>query len=84
MTAGKGIVHGEMFPLLNSDAPNPLKFFQIWLNLPARDKMVPPAFKMVWVYVTWEEGRVSTLHFDMCPNGVYGNNYIHICVVALA
>ena len=36
MTAGKGIVHGEMFPLVNDDAPNPLRLFQIWLNLPAR------------------------------------------------
>ena len=42
MTAGEGIVHGEMFPLVNLDKPNPTKFFQIWLNLPSRNKMVPP------------------------------------------
>ena len=47
MTAGKGVVHGEMFPLVRNDAPNPLRFFQIWLNLPARSKMVDPAFAMV-------------------------------------
>lgn len=35
MTAGKGIVHGEMFPLVHKDKPNPTRFFQIWLNLPA-------------------------------------------------
>lgn len=48
MTAGRGIVHSEMFPLLESDRPNPLEFFQIWLNLPARNKMVPPHFSMLW------------------------------------
>ena len=30
MTAGAGIVHGEMFSLVHSDKPNPLKLFQIW------------------------------------------------------
>jgi hypothetical protein len=48
MTAGRGVVHGEMFPLVNASAPNPTKFFQIWLNLPARSKMVEPAFEMHW------------------------------------
>lgn len=48
MTAGKGVVHGEMFPLINSDKPNPLKLFQIWLNLPKKDKMVEPDFVMHW------------------------------------
>lgn len=48
LTAGEGIQHAEMFPLLRSDAPNPLELFQIWLNLPASDKMVEPHFKMLW------------------------------------
>ena len=48
LTAGKGIVHAEMFPLLNADAPNPLELFQIWLNLPARSKMAAPHFTMFW------------------------------------
>jgi len=48
VTAGSGIVHSEMFPLLNQDAPNPVELFQIWLNLPARDKMAAPHFKMIW------------------------------------
>ena len=48
LTAGRGIVHAEMFPLLHRDKPNPLELFQIWLNLPASDKMVEPNFKMFW------------------------------------
>ena len=48
LTAGRGIVHAEMFPLLDPAAPNPLELFQIWLNLPARSKMAEPHFTMFW------------------------------------
>jgi redox-sensitive bicupin YhaK (pirin superfamily) len=48
LTAGKGIVHSEMFPLLSREQPNPLELFQIWLNLPAANKMVDPHFSMLW------------------------------------
>ena len=48
LTAGRGIVHCEMFPLLDGDGPNPCELFQIWLNLPAADKMVDPYFTMLW------------------------------------
>jgi redox-sensitive bicupin YhaK (pirin superfamily) len=48
LTAGEGIVHCEMFPLLSKDEPNPLELFQIWLNLPREDKLVPPHFAMLW------------------------------------
>jgi redox-sensitive bicupin YhaK (pirin superfamily) len=37
-----------MFPLLERAGPNPLELFQIWLNLPARDKFVEPHFSMLW------------------------------------
>ena len=41
-------MHCEMFPLLNTDAPNPAELFQIWVNLPARAKMAEPHFTMFW------------------------------------
>lgn len=63
LTAGAGIVHCEMFPLLDQAGPNPCELFQIWLNLPADDKMVDPYFTMLWnedlpLYVTTDgDGR---------------------------
>jgi hypothetical protein len=48
MTAGSGLQHAEMFPLLNKEDKNTLELFQIWLNLPAARKMVDPHFKMLW------------------------------------
>jgi quercetin 2,3-dioxygenase len=48
LTAGGGILHSEMFPLLSQEHPNPLELFQIWLNLPAAKKMVAPHFAMLW------------------------------------
>jgi len=48
LTAGKGIVHAEMFSLLNTDVGNPLELFQIWLNLPAANKMAAPHFTLFW------------------------------------
>lgn len=48
MTAGKGVQHSEMFPLLKQTEENPMELFQIWLNLPKKSKMVEPHFKMIW------------------------------------
>lgn len=48
MTAGKGIQHAEMLPLLKKDEPNVLDLFQIWLNLPKKKKMCDPFFGMLW------------------------------------
>jgi len=48
MTAGKGVQHSEMFPLIHQDKENPMELFQIWLNLPKVSKFVEPYFKMLW------------------------------------
>lgn len=48
MTAGGGVQHSEMFPLLNEEVENHLLLFQIWLNLPRASKHVPAHFAMLW------------------------------------
>jgi redox-sensitive bicupin YhaK (pirin superfamily) len=48
MTAGRGVMHSEMFPLLNEDEKNELLLFQIWLNLPKKSKEVSAHFLMMW------------------------------------
>jgi redox-sensitive bicupin YhaK (pirin superfamily) len=66
MTAGRGVVHSEMFPLLDRSGPNPVELFQIWLNLPSTDKLVEPHFSMLWDHeiprvVTGEPGAQAEI-----------------------
>jgi len=48
ITTGAGVVHSEMFPLVEREEGNPTELFQIWLNLPKKSKMVEPHFAMFW------------------------------------
>lgn len=48
MTAGKGLQHAEMFPLVKADTGNRMELFQIWLSLDSASRMVEPAYKMLW------------------------------------
>jgi quercetin 2,3-dioxygenase len=67
MTAGAGLQHCEMFPLINRDKPNTLELFQIWLNLPKGRKFAAPHFRMLWgdtipkAGIRDEAGRITTL-----------------------
>jgi len=66
MTAGRGIQHSEMFPLIHQDKENTMELFQIWLNLPAKNKMVEPHFKMLWAesipnYTNTDEAGKKTI-----------------------
>jgi redox-sensitive bicupin YhaK (pirin superfamily) len=48
MTAGSGLQHSEMFPLLNTKDGNPMELYQIWLNLPGAKKFSTPFYTMLW------------------------------------
>ena len=48
MTAGAGLQHAEMFPLLSKQKENTLELFQIWINLPKKDKFCKPHYEMLW------------------------------------
>lgn len=65
MTAGAGLMHSEMFPLVNDDQPNRLDLFQIWINLPSKDKMTPPGYEMLWAeevpHLTLQGGDVRVV-----------------------
>ncbi|PKM55830.1 MAG: pirin [Firmicutes bacterium HGW-Firmicutes-5] len=64
MTAGSGMQHAEMFPLVHDQENNTLHLFQIWLNLPRKDKFVDPHYKMLWheeiPKVTYGEGSLMS------------------------
>jgi len=68
MTAGSGLQHCEMFPLLNKEMENPAELFQIWVNLPKANKFVAPYFKMLWAEkipvhkVTDAEGKTTEIN----------------------
>jgi len=45
MTAGKGIIHSEMPTKKMMDEGGLMHGFQIWVNLPAKDKMMDPRYQ---------------------------------------
>lgn len=78
MTAGSGVLHAEMFPLVNNNAGNPLKFFQIWLNLCSENKMAKPEFVMHWAedVPKWEsEG-------GLCSVTIWAGSYLNISALS--
>lgn len=48
VTAGNGVSHSEMFPLLDDEGDNEFELYQLWLNLPAANKSAPAEFSMQW------------------------------------
>jgi redox-sensitive bicupin YhaK (pirin superfamily) len=47
MTAGRGVVHAEMPSRVMQERGGRMHGFQLWVNLPARDKMVPPRYQEI-------------------------------------
>jgi redox-sensitive bicupin YhaK (pirin superfamily) len=47
MTAGRGVVHSEMPTKAIQKNGGRVHGFQIWVNLPARDKLMPPRYQEV-------------------------------------
>lgn len=77
LTAGRGCNHSEMFPLINENEPNPMELFQIWLNLPKKDKLVDPHYKMLWeedIPVIKYEDENKKHSFVTLVSGEFNNN----------
>ena len=45
MTAGSGIIHEEFHSASYAKSGGPFEMVQLWVNLPARDKMTPPGYQ---------------------------------------
>ncbi len=74
MTAGAGVVHGEMpSPEFLRDGGR-MHGFQLWVNLPQRDKMIKPRYQEIpssrIPKATSPDGLVSDLHYRLAPGGV--------------
>lgn len=63
MTAGSGLVHAELSPEAFKREGGALEILQLWVNLPARLKMVPPRYvglqREQLRVVSQDEGRVQ-------------------------
>jgi redox-sensitive bicupin YhaK (pirin superfamily) len=74
MTAARGLVHSEM----PQQTQGRMRGFQLWLNLPAADKMKPPAYRDIPAaripVVPVEHGMVKVIagRFDGTPGAVEG------------
>lgn len=97
MTAGSGVQHSEMFPLLHQDKENTLELFQVWINLPKKNKLVPADFQMLWSHdipivkkenleVTVINGSFEGTHYYNAPKNSWAadkENEVNIFLVRL-
>lgn len=75
MTAGSGILHEEMIPEAHR-----LLGVQLWLNLPQKDKMTPPAYHSVKKEdipeITFEGGKLRLLAGNYQGHSGYQGKYL--------
>lgn len=75
MTAGSGILHEEKLP-----ASERMLGVQLWLNLPARDKMVPPAYHSIRnseiEEIELENGKLRLLAGEFEGKKGYASKYL--------
>ncbi|TGE09455.1 pirin family protein [Hymenobacter fodinae] len=58
MTAGRGLIHAEISSPEFKRQGGPLEILQLWVNLPAKDKMVEPR------YIGLQEPEIPTVTLD--------------------
>ena len=75
MTAGSGILHEEKLP-----ASERMLGVQLWLNLPAKNKMVPPAYHSIKNFeieeIEIENGKLRLLAGEYEGRKGYVGNYL--------
>ncbi|MFA7367591.1 MAG: pirin family protein [Bacilli bacterium] len=75
MTAGSGILHEERLP-----ASNRMLGVQLWLNLPAKDKLVPPAYHSIKndsiKEIMFDWGKIRLLAGDFGDQKGYQSKYL--------
>jgi redox-sensitive bicupin YhaK (pirin superfamily) len=70
MTAGRGVIHSE----LPEQTEGRMEGFQLWLNLPARDKMSPPWYRDIASadIPEWQESGVTARVIAGASHGIAG------------
>jgi quercetin 2,3-dioxygenase len=58
MTAGAGILHEEMHSVQFTEQGGMLSMAQLWVNLPAKQKMTPPGYQAI------EAAQIPTIHLE--------------------
>ncbi|ALW84182.1 nuclease PIN [Hymenobacter sedentarius] len=58
MTAGSGLIHAEVSSDQFKQSGGPLEILQLWVNLPAKDKMVAPR------YIGLQKNEIPTVTLD--------------------
>ncbi|MBG9376342.1 pirin family protein [Panacibacter sp. DH6] len=76
MTAGRGLVHAEISSDTFKEKGGPLEILQLWINLPSKFKMTPPAYtglqKEEIPVQKWDDGKVQAQIIAGNWDGVIG------------